>query len=285
MKGWRPLLLASALVLAGCGGTDWPEPAPALWQVTSPDGDKGWLFGTVHALPDGVEWRTPVLDQAFDEADLLLVEIADLEDGGQSAQLFNRLGGLQGPSPLLARFPSGEERRRIEVLLDEAGSDEGDFAAMETWAAALMLSNAVSRGDPANGVDRALLASGKPAIGLESYQSQFAVFDRLPEGEQQDLLLVVACEAEASDPDAGIAAWLAGDIGSLERLASLCLLGDQELRAALLDGRNAAWIDRIVASTNDGQQPFVAVGAAHMLGQGGLPALLAARGFTVKRLQ
>lgn len=286
MRRWRGLLLAGALALASCGGTDWPEPTPALWQVTSPGGDTGWLLGTVHSLPDGVEWQTPLMSRTFEQADLLLVEIAELEDAGQSAATFNQLATLQQPTPLLARF-SGADRRGAEALLAQADASEGDFADQETWAAALVLSSSVNTGDPANGVDRQLLAYDKPVAGLESYQSQFALFDALPEGEQQDLLLAVACEAEAAEdnPDAGVAAWLTGDLAALERLGEQCLLGDPELRAALLDSRNMAWLEPIMASIDEGERPFVAVGAAHMLGDNGLPALLAARGYRVERIQ
>lgn len=286
MRRWRGLLLAGALVLASCGRTDWPEPTPALWQVTSPDGDTGWLLGTVHSLPDGVEWQTPLMSRTFEQADLLLVEIAELDDAGQSAATFSQLATLQHPAPLLARF-AGDDRRRVQALLAQADTSEDDFADQETWAAALLLSNIINTGDPANGVDRQLLAYDKPVAGLESYQSQFALFDALPEGEQQDLLLAVACEAAVAEdnPDAGVTAWLTGNLAALERLGEQCLLGDPELRAALLDGRNIAWIEPIMASIDEGERPFVAVGAAHMLGDNGLPALLAARGYRVERIQ
>ena len=72
----RLLALAGALALAGCGAPEreWPAPSPALWEVTGADGARGWLFGTIHALPDGVEWRTPALDEALTQAATLVVD-------------------------------------------------------------------------------------------------------------------------------------------------------------------------------------------------------------------
>ena len=68
------LALFLALALAACGQeaerTDLPAPNPALWQVTAPDGKPaGWLFGTIHALPEGAKWRTPAIDKAIVEQD------------------------------------------------------------------------------------------------------------------------------------------------------------------------------------------------------------------------
>lgn len=280
----RAFAAIGALCLASCGGTDWPDPQPALWQVTSPDGDTGWLLGTVHTLPEGVEWLTPLMSDTLRQADLLVVEIADLADAGKSRAAFERLAHQPDLPGLLARF-AGDDRARMRGLLTQADAAEGDFANMESWAAALVLSSAVSRGNPVMGVDRQLLAGDTPVLALESFRSQFAVFDALPAGEQQDLLLAVACEAEAADPDAGLKAWLIGDLAALERVGESCLLGDPELRTVLLDGRNMAWLDRIAAAVDDGRRPLVAVGAAHMLGTQGLPALLAARGFAVARIQ
>lgn len=288
---WRsPIVLAGALWLASCGAPEavsdreWPAPSPALWEVVAPDGDKAWLFGTVHALPDNVEWRTPAFEVAFAAADLLVVEIAELGDTAQSFPVFQRLAYSDGLPPLTRRV-TGTDLAAVEALLERAGASESDYAGMETWAAAIVLSGGVRLGDPANGVDRALLASGKQTEGLESFEQQFRVFDTLPQAEQADLLVAVAREATGSDPAAALEHWLEGDLAALEALANAGMLGDPELRAALLDARNRAWLARIVPLIDDGRQPFVAVGAAHMLGSGGLPALLAARGFTVRRLQ
>lgn len=281
--------LVAAMGLAGCGGPgeqqpDWPDPSPALWQVTGPEGQQAWLFGTVHALPEGLEWQTDAVDQAFDAAGVLVVEIADLGDNARAFPIFERFAYSSGLPPLTRRV-TGEEREAVRALLRQAGRGEGEFVAMESWAAALVLAGGVRYGDPELGVDRVLLSRGKQAIALESFEHQFSLFDGLPRAEQDDLLVAVAHEAARSDPLTALAPWITGDMAALEGLAREGMLGDPELRAALLDGRNAEWVERLVPVIDNGREPFVAVGAAHMLGDGGLPALLAARGYRVTRIQ
>ncbi len=278
------LALASCDFLADTPESDWPEPAPALWHVTSPEGEEAWLFGTIHALPDGVQWRTPAIDDALDDAGLVVVEIANLGDVDSALGAFDAVAHSAG-LPLLTRRGDEADRVQIERLLDQADVTNNDFADTETWAAALILASAVRVGDPANGVDRAILAGDVPAIGLESFAGQYALFDSLTEEAQVSLLLSVAEEAAAEDRTLGARAWLSGDLAGLDAMGDGGMLADEELREVLVLSRNRAWADRIEYLLIEGREPFVAVGAGHMLGEEGLPALLAARGHAVERLQ
>ncbi len=284
------ILLASALWLTGCsaadplGEHDWPQPSPALWEVTSPEGHTGWLFGTVHALPDGMDWRTQVLDDALTNSGLLIVEIADLGENREAASLFADLSFGNGLPPLLERIPQGE-RQALQSLLGKARMDEADFNETETWAAALILSGAMRSGAPENGVDRALIAQASEIVGLEGYDRQYKIFDSLPDTEQANLLLAVVHESVGFDPVPALESWLTGDLASLLALADGGMLADPELRTALLDQRNRDWTGPISLHITRGEKPFVAVGAAHMLGKKGLPELLRARGFRVTRIQ
>ncbi|GAA0279237.1 TraB/GumN family protein [Alteraurantiacibacter aestuarii] len=282
--------LLGALALGGCGArddgasADLPSPAPAIWQVTSPEGQQAWLFGTVHSLPDGAQWHSRVVDDAFAGAGTLVVEIANLDDVSASFPVFQRLAYSPGLPPLYGRVEPGE-RALIEDLVERTGADPDDFAEMESWAAALVLAGGISSGDPENGVDRALIASGKPVVALEGFEQQYALFDQLPPAEQSDLLVATAREAATNDPAKALESWLTGDMAGLEELARTSLLADPELRQALLTARNQAWIDQLLPLVDQGRKPFVAVGTAHMLGDGGLPAMFAARGYRVERLQ
>lgn len=279
-------MLAGAIALASCGAPErgWPAPSPALWEITGKNGEHGWLFGTIHALPDGVEWRTAKFEQAFARADVLLVEIGNLGDTSEAQKAFAAYS-RGAPQPALSTRVPADDRDALIALMAKARMTDGDFWNVETWAAALMLADAARESESENGVDRALLSSGKPIEGMESYASQFARFDGLGEDQQRALLAGMAHEASLDEGDKQIEAWLTGDLPVLEDAASRGFLRDPALREALLSGRNRLFDASIALALERGHKPFVAVGAGHMLGDQGLPALLAARGYTVRRIQ
>jgi len=279
----RALALAAALLLAGCGAPqrEWPAPSPALWEVVSPEGQRGWLFGTIHALPEGVRWQTPALDDALADSGVLVVEIAQLGDAAKATEAFERYAGGENLPPLSRRVPP-EDRADLAAFLDRAGMDDDDFAASDTWAAALLLANAARSQEIGQSVDRALVEASRDAVGLESHAAQYALFDALPAREQADLLMALA--RDTGDEAERVEAWLTGDLAALER-ASDGLLRDPELREALQAGRNRQWAPRVAALVESGRRPFVAVGTGHLFGERSLPALLEARGYEVRRVQ
>ena len=277
------LALAGALLLAACGEPEreWPEPKPALWEMVSPEGRRGWLFGTIHSLPLEVRWRTPALEGALANSGVLVVEVVDVGDTAKAESVFERFARNESLAPLSQRV-APEDRADLAAFLDRAGSGETDFATTDTWAAALMLANRARQLETGQNVDRALVDVRSEVVGLESHAVQYALFDALPPEEQTDLLMALA--RDTGGEAERIEAWLTGDLAALER-ASAPLLGDPELRTALQAGRNVRWAPRIAEMVEAGRRPFVAVGTAHLFGEQSLPALLEAEGYTVRRVQ
>lgn len=288
MPPTRVLLLALSLIVAACGPQ--PQPAhPALWLVEGPHGQKGWLFGTIHALERPALWRSAAIDEALAGSDRVVVEIAGLADNKAMAAEFGRLSHSAGLPPLSERIDPAL-RDTLAALLKREGLDEARFADVETWAAALTLARAGGGSvDAAHGIDKAVMVAtrGKPVEELEGARGQLGLFDALPEKEQGDLLsAIVRADGKDSTESGSLAeAWRKGDMAPIERESHRGMLADPELRAALFTGRNRTWTTRIAALLGAGRRPFVAVGAAHMVGADGLPAMLAAQGYTVTRVQ
>ena len=283
-------VLLACLALAGCSRE--PEGAlagkPALWAIEDQSGrTAGWLFGTIHALPPGARWQSPALSRAIGQAGVLVVEVRDLDPKAIAAQ-FDRLAHDRPGPPLDQRLPPAPRRELARWLASE-GAAPRQYDRLETWAAALALARLGADSEPDNGVDRALLDrfAGRPVAELEGAADQLAIFDRLPERDQRAMLAAVIAEhGDAKDDEQMLArAWIMGDLGRMETTARTGLLADPALYDALLAKRNATWLGKIERLLAMRQNPLVAVGAAHMLGRDGLPALLARNGYRVRRIQ
>ena len=75
---------------------------------------------------------------------------------------------------------------------------------------------------------------------------------------------------------------MAGDTAALQRDAlEPMLAASPAMFRRLISDRNRRWADVLAQRLNDGGEAVVVVGVGHLLGPGGLPALLQARGFRV----
>lgn len=293
MPSVRTGLAVAALLLAGCErhepGDAPPPTLPALYEWTGADGTReGWLFGTIHALPDGVEWRTDTLDAAIAGSDVLVVEVAALDDSAALAEQFASYARRFFGSALDTRIPPSQHRR-LRAALSDVGMDAEQFHNTDTWAVALMLARSNSIGSSDNGVDRALLGDfpENRVRELEGAARQLAIFDRLAEADQLELLTTVLDERETGKDAARqrLDDWRQGRLDALAKAGEASFLGDPELREALLSGRNRDWVSQLSAMQDAAPPMMVAVGAAHLPGPDGLIALLEARGQTLTRIQ
>jgi uncharacterized protein YbaP (TraB family) len=291
----RALAVWLALIgLTACGDApdqsqDSAAPAsPLVYEIASADGTvEGWMVGTIHALPAGIEWRTPAIVKAVDGADLLVVEVADLGGGTTAASLNESLARSPGQPPLAARVPPAL-RSETEALSGRAGLDADEATDLETWAAAIALARVDATGDPENGVDRALIAdfAERRVRELEGLRGQLAIFDHLPEARQRSMLAAVVRESDKArkDPERLQRAWLAGDAATIEQSTHEGFLADPDLRVVLLTARNQRWAAALLPVLAQAPRPLIAVGTAHLVGPEGLAELLAAQGYRVRRI-
>jgi uncharacterized protein YbaP (TraB family) len=261
-----------------------------LWAVSENGAPRGWILGTIHALPPDTPWRRPAIDTAMAAADRLVMEIGDPVTPDAAGRALARLAMSPGlPPPTQRLDPAG--RAALVAAYGRLGLDDARFRDEESWAVALQISALASQragAEARDGVEPQVrqAMAGKPVAGLETIDSQFAVFDALPPPAQNVLLASVAKEAtDARNNDADLLAkWLKGDDAGLAREATSDFLADPALHRALLTDRNRAWLGRIDALLRSGAHPFIAVGAAHVSGPDGLVTLLRTLGWKVERV-
>ncbi|KHL26019.1 hypothetical protein PK98_05555 [Croceibacterium mercuriale] len=289
-------MAALSLVLSGCvvGPASLAErppigavPGPALWQVVDED-TTIYLFGTVHALPQGTQWLDPRIQRAFDTSDELVTEVdlATIRNSGASLAG----AGMLPEGQSLRDLMQPDNREAFEAALVTLGLPVEAFDRMEPWLAAMSLSllPVVRAGYQADaGVESALAgkAEGKRRSGLERIEDQIALFDTLPMAAQLAYLdqAVNQVPSASTSLDAMVAEWLAGDAEDLAALIN-AEMTDSDLHARLLTRRNANWSTWIADRLAQPGTVFVAVGAGHLAGRGSVQEQLRKRGLRVTRV-
>jgi uncharacterized protein YbaP (TraB family) len=297
------LSLLAALLLSACNNA--PDPVtlntvktgtPALWKVTGTrPGQTGtaYMFGTIHILPDDVEWRTPVLEAAIADSDRLVIEVLGLDDTQSAGKIFSRLAISPGQEKLDARIKPSL-RDELDRIIDAADIPERSLNRMETWAAALSLASAQTRGlglDSSGGVEKKLTAqfteAGKPIEALETIEGQLGYFDRLPEAQQRQMLTSVVEESVDSQQafERLFNAWMTGDVEQIVTLTDTGILIDPKTREYLLVLRNHDWAEQLDKRLQKPGTSFIAVGAAHLAGPDAVQTTLAKRGYKIEKIQ
>lgn len=281
---------AGAILLGVLGAVGPAAAAPAMWRVSDGDSDI-YLFGTLHALKAGLKWRTPLYDEVLARAGTVWFE-ADMQSGDPDTLrlLVQRYGS--DPDRPLSRKLAPSDLGALARQTDIARVDH-----LRPWAAALMISMqpllsrgaTVEKGADAT-ITRAARADAKRIRAFETLEDQARMFASLPEGSEVRYLTDVIRE-RSRGPRLRLPfqsatledAWLAGTLGpgQLGQMRT----ENPALYDAFLKRRNQAWADRLTGEMSGSGIALVNVGALHMIGPDGLPALLAARGFTVARIQ
>ncbi len=268
-------------------------PAPAMWVVRDADSTI-YLFGTIHLTRQGADWRNGRIAQAFDASGEVWLEAVGLADPktAASVQAIVLKHGFDRKHPLSSKL-SPEVLDRVAAVAREAGLPRAALEPMRPWLAALALSMGplIKDGhDPKQGVDLVLEAdarqSRKVLKGFETAEQQVMFFADLPPEVELAFLeqTVNGAQTLKQGFEQMAEAWEHGDVDTLDKLIIGAIRTETpELYDALILRRNAAWSDRIAALMQGSGTTFIAVGAGHLVGEQGLPALLAARGFEVQR--
>lgn len=288
-------------------------PNPAIWRLADED-TTIYMFGTIHVLPPGFEWRSAEFDRIVGEVDELVLETSD-EDG--NAQLEAMLP--QMIETMLAREPTSdrmapENAKKFLKLGRMAGIEPFEFDTMPLILAMMGIGLNASAMDGSMsefGVETVLTAEfaelGKPVGSIENSADVMVALLGIDEatiiaaverdlaawdGSSFETLMLETGSADAGpvygDPEDPLAtfamehAWAKGIVGEQS------MFDDSPLGLAmskvLLEDRNRAWAEWLDQRLDTPGTILLAVGAGHFEGEVSVLRMLEARGLKASRI-
>ncbi|AJR07740.1 TraB/GumN family protein [Photobacterium gaetbulicola] len=255
---------------------------PLVWQAQ--DANRQFIIlGSIHAGDDNFYPLPAAFTTHWDSADALVVEANILKPS--SARLNPAVATT-------AQMLSDAEKQSLAATAKQADLSSSSLLSSPPWLAAISLQMKMAEQaglSPDRGIDLTLLkrarASQLPILELESIEQQLRLMEQLDD-HGKDLLMATVNEwGEMTEQlTCLINAWQAGDQQQLATLFDNSQYNDQT-DAALIIERNHDWAAQLSHDPTYQQGKFlIVVGAMHLLGQEGLPALLKQEGFSINQL-
>ena len=250
-----------------------------FWKVESPEGKSSYLFGTIHTDDNRVTNFSPAVDQALQSVDAFMMETLAPSD----PSVFMMQDGD------LKTMLTDKELEKIYSLAEFHVMHRDAATHMKPWLLAVVFDSPKPLTPFAQ--DNLLMTKsedlGKEVIGLEDTAEHFGVMDSFSRDEQLTMLRAVlkrSQQIKERDYELLMSAYLAGDSGKVAALDEKITGGMlppalwTKMRGKLLDERNIIMAQRITEEAK-AKKVFVAVGASHLAGKGGLIVRLREAGY------
>ncbi len=265
-------------------------PRPALWKVADAD-TTIYLFGTIHALPKGIDWLDGPVATAFDSSGELVTEIVQSSPEEMQSLVLGK--AIQPPGQSLRAQLSTTDRAAFDKAMTSFGLPVNAFDRFEPWYAAIALATLpIVKGgfDSDHGVEAVLDARAKALsrthTGLETAEYQLGLFDSLPPAVQRKYLREVIDDMPGirTELETIVAEWKQGHA---DRLAELMNEDEDDpaMVAALITNRNRNWAGWIKSRLDQPGTVFIAVGAGHLAGKDSVQEFLGKAGIVAARVQ
>ncbi len=292
-------LLAAALLwltpaIERAGAQNIPYAQGLLWQVQREGGGPvSYVLGTIHSTDARLRKLPPQIDQALSQCRVAVFELIDSPQGNDKMVRAMRLP----PDRRLEDILGPELFRRTAEAVAPLGIAADGLQALKPWALSLYLTFPqielvrLAQGEPAfdNWLQDQARRRGKTVEALETMDEQIEIFDGMSETEQVAMVTDMLADHENIEAnfnrmfraylkgDLSVAMAEANDVSGVSDVAAA-----ERFKARLIDERNRIMAARAAPLLRDGGA-FIAIGAAHLPGEDGVLARLAARGYSVTR--
>lgn len=288
------IIHSSAELTAGLA----PDRPALLWRLTgpaaSPSSGNVYIAGSIHVLKPSL-LPPPSYLEALRTTETLVLEVDETALSPAELQaLVAQYGTLPG-GQTLSDLMAPADYQRLTAYTKGLGLPD---TALRTLKPAMLLLQLgvleyISMGYLSEaGVETVLRANNgeRQILALETIEQQLAAATALPLNLQSELLLETLDEIHSASLDISdlVQAWLAGDVERLDKLFNdntNASEAAQQWMNDLLNKRNIGMAAGVAELLHTEEDYLVVVGAAHLVGDNSVLALLKQQGVSATRLQ
>eukprot|EP01038_Epipyxis_sp_PR26KG_P014409 gene14409-19340_t len=267
-----PSVMAQPAPAAAAAATT-QKATPAMWVVKDSD-TTIYLFGTFHLMAPGIDWNHGKVKTAFESADTLRLEIANME---AEAPIIANLMASKGQLPPGKTIYDGlteAQKSALGTIIAQSGFPPQAIQQMQPWMGSLILAMGLYQ---KLGLD--------PNQGFETGAEQIGFFANLTDQQQKAMLVSTIEDWDQATTMLNdmIDAWKTGNADKLGELMTTSLRTQPELAKLILTDRNERWAEWVSARMAKPGTVFVAVGAGHLSGPDSVQAFLKQKGIASSR--
>ena len=258
-----------------------PTENALLWEISGKNLHKSsYLYGTIHVIcPDDLNISTKTKN-AFNKTEQLYLEL-DLDDPDLSAKMQRSMASNTHLKNLLKSNDYAQLesffKDRTGYSIDILGMIKPFYLLSYTYSPMIGCSQPIS-------VEKSFVEmaykQNKSILGLETLEDQLAVFGKISQQKQANMLLEYIKDFEKMQESFQIMLKEYKEENLNALVKSSANAYSDRYEHLLLDKRNRRWVKKIPKISNK-KSTFYAVGAAHLAGEKGIINLLRKKGYTV----
>ncbi len=297
IPAFQRLIVFAAIMFMSCAVCAQSTYNPPLWEVRSGE-NSVYLFGTIHVGKADFYPLPASVRSVFEKSDAVALEV---DPADEQAAVAAAMSAMYTPPDNIENHLDPELLSSLIEVCSGYGIPFEQIRQVKPYLLMFMLTALEYQRlgySPDKGLEnhfaRRAQEQGKSVIALESMSAQMQILDRLSPGLQTAMLQIAVDEIRSGEVEGLVAEMImAWRTGNMDKLGAVLLAEERRLPVAMakefherfLTERNVAMVKQIERMLLAGEQVFVAVGAMHMVGEDGIPAILSANGYEVRPLR
>ncbi len=290
------LVLATLSVLPGRNLYSAPQTADengkhCLWRIKGKT-NAVYLLGSIHFLNEKFYPLPAPIERAYRKSGMVVFEADFDEMKSFKVQMKMVQMGKCPDGETLKDQVSKETYAKLESYLKEMSLPAAIFDPLKPWMTAVGLLGIELQKlgfNPEHGVDQHFFTAAKKdrkeIVALETVEFQLNLFNEFSKADQEAMLKQTLQEISSYKKimEEMTTAWKTGDEQKLDALMLESMRDFPQIMKKLLVDRNVQWVKKLDEMLQGGEDVFVVVGAAHLVGKESVVDLFRRKGYTVEQ--